>query len=139
MDVSAHRMGGRVIRLAVAGELDLATVAAVDEAVARVLTCPGLKVLLVDFAAVTFCDSRGIAVLERGCAAATRCEIGFHLVNISPLVRRLLDVLGTGFGASTINATAAAITPVAANVRTVSCSPSNHQPSRTATTGFTKA
>jgi anti-anti-sigma factor len=94
MDVTAHPVGDRVIRLAVAGELDLATVAAVDEAVARALTCAGLKVLIVDFAAVTFCDTCGIAVLERGYAAATRCEIGFQLVNTSPLIQSVLELLG---------------------------------------------
>lgn len=96
MDVTVHRIGDRVIRLAVAGELDMATVAAADAAVARTLTCAGLKVLIVDFAGVTFCDSRGIAMLERGHAAATRCGIAFQLVNITPLVRSLLNLLGTG-------------------------------------------
>ena len=56
--------------LALAGELDLAVVSRVDEAVAQVLA-DGLQLLVVDLGHLTFCDSSGLGALVR-CQRAVR-------------------------------------------------------------------
>jgi anti-anti-sigma factor len=48
----------------------------------------------VDFSGVTFCDSTGIASLERAYAAATQRSAPFRLVNVQPAVARVLAIVG---------------------------------------------
>jgi anti-anti-sigma factor len=81
--------------LAVAGELDVATApefqAALMDAVDRAQTA-----LVVDMGAVSFCDCRGFAALL---AAARHADVaGRHMriVNPTPAVCRLFNLLGGG-------------------------------------------
>ena len=62
--VRAQRDGSRVV-LTVEGELDLATVGGLQDAVAEVLSAGGPAELVLDLAGVTFLDSSGLGALLR--------------------------------------------------------------------------
>ncbi|MFI5757257.1 STAS domain-containing protein [Streptomyces sp. NPDC051569] len=88
---------GAVLRLR--GELDLDSVVQLDEAVTVCVTA-GRTVLLVDCTELGFCDSSGISGLIRGHRAVTAADPAdggaVHLVNLPPLIRRIIDVTGLG-------------------------------------------
>ncbi len=94
IEVGVGVLPGRRIRLSVAGEIDLATVGEVDTALTAAVSRDDTSGLVVDFARVTYCDSSGIAALDRACAAAARRAIPFQLVNLQPGVRRMLELVG---------------------------------------------
>jgi anti-anti-sigma factor len=84
---------GRVERLTVRGELDIATVPILERAFGAVLAQDDVPMIVVDLAKLTFMDSSGLHLLLRmndACAAADRLRI----VNGSPAVVRLLDLSG---------------------------------------------
>jgi anti-anti-sigma factor len=85
---------GRLIRLSVAGEIDMATVGELADPMTAAVERADVTGLIVDFAGVTFCDSVGIAALDRAYAAAGRRAIPFRLVNVQPGVRRMLELVG---------------------------------------------
>jgi anti-anti-sigma factor len=64
LTVLTERRGDRV-SVAVAGELDLATVGRLEEAVAGELAAGAVAELVVDLAEVTFLDSTGLGALLR--------------------------------------------------------------------------
>lgn len=94
MNISTHVVAGGVGRLSVAGEIDMDTVGELDATMSEVMTRSDVTKLVVDFAEVTFCDSSGIAALDRAYAAAAERGIGFQLVNLQPIVRRALEITG---------------------------------------------
>ena len=85
---------GRLIRLSVTGEIDMATVNELATPMTAALERADVTGLIVDFAGVTFCDSTGIAALDRAFAAASRRGIPFQLVNVQPGIRRVLELVG---------------------------------------------
>ena len=95
MRIDTYPVNDGLVRLAVAGEIDLDTADALTEAVDRVLATDRPAEVVVDLAEVTLCDSIGIDALLRARAAAAAQAV--HLVVINPrgIVRRALDVTGT--------------------------------------------
>jgi anti-anti-sigma factor len=90
LDLTVQATGGRV-RVTVRGELDLGTVDVLVDAVA-----PHARstVLELDVGGVTFLDAAGIGALVR-CQHAVRAQGGrLRLVDVSPVVRRVIDLAG---------------------------------------------
>jgi anti-anti-sigma factor len=81
-------------RLAVAGELDLATVDSLCLAAADVLH-PPIRAVLLDLDGVSFCGAAGVTALIQIHRAAANARIRLVLTGIQPQVRRVLDLAGT--------------------------------------------
>ncbi|MCW2954535.1 MAG: hypothetical protein JWQ48_3705 [Conexibacter sp.] len=81
------------IAVALAGELDLATVDAV-EAEIRDLRAAGFSEIVLDLRALVFIDSTGLRLLLRWDEAARRDGFSFAIVDGVGPVRRLLEVTG---------------------------------------------
>ena len=70
MDITRHDVNDALVRLAVQGEIDLATVGQLGDAIARTVA-GGCAEVIVDLADVGFCDSTGIrAIVQARNAAA---------------------------------------------------------------------
>lgn len=80
-------------RLAVTGELDMATGPSLEET-ARELLRDRPRVLTVDMQGVTFCDSSGIACLIRVQRAVAEVGGRLQLRHVYGLVRRVFDLAG---------------------------------------------
>lgn len=81
------------VTLVLAGEIDIATVSDLRAAAERLLKAPPARVIL-DFAAVTFCDSQGLSTLialNREIAAAGS---RLALARVGDFMARLLDITG---------------------------------------------
>ena len=89
VDVRFERAHGGVAIVAVAGEVDLATVSELRSALNRVIAPPRQEVV-VDLAAVEFIDASGIGALVG--AAAARAGVRFRLKAPSPPVERVLEL-----------------------------------------------
>jgi anti-sigma B factor antagonist len=87
------RCGGDEIEVTVAGEMDLATVGPLGQALAEVLETKPARVR-VDLAEVSFLDSSGIrclvGVAERSAAAGVRLVV----CNPTPVVLRVFEICG---------------------------------------------
>jgi len=82
--------GNGLLVLRVRGELDLSVRGGFEAAV--IVACALAPTVVVDLAAVTFCDSYGLAML-----LACAHEAGFHgtrldVINAGPQLRRLLEI-----------------------------------------------
>jgi anti-sigma B factor antagonist len=82
------------VRLAVVGELDLASQELLSRAAADVLQ-PHVRAMLLDLEGVGFCDAAGVTALIKLHRAATDAEIRLVLTGIRPQVRHVLDLTGT--------------------------------------------
>ncbi|OLE28473.1 MAG: hypothetical protein AUG44_07320 [Actinobacteria bacterium 13_1_20CM_3_71_11] len=87
-------LDGGTIRLAVAGDIDLATATALRHALRRPLREPGLTRLVVDLAEVGFLDAAGVAALVSGYQEAQAGDVAFQLVNCRPAPLRVLEIVG---------------------------------------------
>ncbi|GLY04221.1 MULTISPECIES: STAS domain-containing protein [Actinoplanes] len=86
---------GPAVRLALRGELDLATTDLVTEAAGEVLSAdPSPQKLLIDLDALTFCDSSGIDVLLTVQEEAEARGVAFRVVRVRGIVRRSFSVTG---------------------------------------------
>ena len=84
-----------VVRLQVAGEVDLATAPRLQTALlAAVAAAAPPTEVQVDLAEVRFLDAVGIGVLVRGREAARRTGVGFSAYNAHGIVLRVLEVVG---------------------------------------------
>jgi anti-sigma B factor antagonist len=83
-----------VICLDVTGDVDVASSAAVDNAIRLALTAPGIKHVLVDLSKVTFLDSTGINTLVQNHQRAGEQNIRLLVVNPSTMALRVLDLTG---------------------------------------------
>jgi anti-sigma B factor antagonist len=81
-------------RLAVAGELDMATVDLFTGMAIRALQLP-VRVLVLDFGGVSFCGAAGVGALIKIHLVAAQAGIRLVLTSIQPHVRRVLDIAGT--------------------------------------------
>ena len=81
------------VRLAVTGELDMATGPSLEET-ALALLRDRPRVLSLDMQGVTFCDSSGIACLIRVQRAVAEAGGQLELRQVRGLVRRVLDLAG---------------------------------------------
>jgi anti-anti-sigma factor len=75
--------------LALAGELDLATRGDLLAAVEKVRDA---KVVLLDCAALTFCDAAGVSALIEAREKVRAAGMGLTLVNVRGLPRRVLTI-----------------------------------------------
>jgi anti-anti-sigma factor len=89
LDLRAHEA-----RLAVTGELDLATQASLCATAAEVLQ-PPVRALLLDLGGVSFCGAAGVTSLLTIRRAAADADILLVLTGLQPSVRHVLDLLGT--------------------------------------------
>jgi anti-sigma B factor antagonist len=92
--VSRHELAGGVVRLAVAGELDLAVSEELATAQLREIETAGVTGLLIDLQQVTFLDSTGVSALVAGLSEARRRGIAFTVANAHDIVRAVLEVTG---------------------------------------------
>ncbi|MEE1783511.1 STAS domain-containing protein [Streptomyces sp. SP17BM10] len=79
--------------LALYGELDLDSVAALHAALEPVLDLPG-AIVVIDCAGLDFCDSTGLNALLRAQARATAAGGRIELARPRPLVLRMLELTG---------------------------------------------
>jgi anti-anti-sigma factor len=86
--------GQGTVRLALSGELDMASAETLAASVDHALRPDRPAQLVVDLAGVTFCDSTGIRALVDARAAALRCQVAFRTVNPRGLTRRVMSVTG---------------------------------------------
>jgi anti-anti-sigma factor len=86
-----HR--GRQARLAVAGELDVATVDQLTQVATGALRLP-VDVFVLDFGAVSFCGAAGVGALIKIHRIARQAAISLVLIRVQPRVRHVLDIVG---------------------------------------------
>ncbi|GHJ52897.1 hypothetical protein Nm8I071_22040 [Nonomuraea sp. TT08I-71] len=90
-----HCLDGQgVVRLALSGELDMASADAFQERVQQALASDRPEQLIIDLAALTFCDSTGIRALVDARAAVLACEVAFQVVNPRGVTHRVMRVTG---------------------------------------------
>jgi anti-anti-sigma factor len=85
---------GRVVTLTPAGEVDLRCAGALRAAIQDTLRTPHPVDVIVDLRQVTFLDCAGIGALVDGRNTAARRGRGYRVVNLQPLVHRVLDLTG---------------------------------------------
>jgi anti-anti-sigma factor len=83
-----------VVCLSVSGEVDIGTVDQLRDAIGEILGEHGVSGLLLDFGALHFLDSSGIAALVAGYHAARERGVGFGVLNCRGTVRNVLEVTG---------------------------------------------
>ncbi|WIM99867.1 STAS domain-containing protein [Actinoplanes oblitus] len=86
--------GPEVTRLVLTGDLDMATTEDLDEHVADVLDGTRPRLLVVDVAGLSFCDSSGIHALLSAQESAQRRGVSFVVSNPVGILRRALRVTG---------------------------------------------
>jgi anti-anti-sigma factor len=81
--------------LRVTGEIDIATVPALAEALQSRARAAGPGTdLIADLAAVTFIDARGLAALLEAADTARSCGLTFRVTGRPPCMMRLLELTG---------------------------------------------
>jgi anti-anti-sigma factor len=81
--------GSDILRLSIAGELDLASVESIHEAIDQVLSPDPLPVVF-DLGGLTFMDSSGIAMMLQISKRVSTIEVR----NVTPIVRRVIEATG---------------------------------------------
>ena len=94
MRIDKHVVNDGVIRLAVAGEIDLATCDDLYDAVVTAAGADRAAEVVVDLAEVSFCDSSGIGAIMRARNLAAAMGVGVLVINPYGGVRRVLDITG---------------------------------------------
>ncbi|WP_145776524.1 STAS domain-containing protein [Micromonospora olivasterospora] len=82
------------MRLALAGELEMATVETLYDTVAEAIAAGRPGRLVIDLAGVTFCDSTGIGALLDARAAANSSGVAFQATNPRGVTRRTMQITG---------------------------------------------
>jgi len=95
MNITRHNGDDGEVRLALAGELELATVDQLRQHVKQELAAsrPPSR-LLADLAEVTFCDSTGLGALLASRTDAADHDISFQVINPSGMTRRIMHATG---------------------------------------------
>lgn len=91
---SQHAVNDGVLRLAIAGEVDLANSDLLTEAISSLITAGHVAELIIDLDQVTFLDSSGIHALVRGRKLAEAFGIAYLITNPRKTVRQVLDITG---------------------------------------------
>jgi anti-anti-sigma factor len=86
--------GTAEVRLALAGDLDLASEGALRQAVEAAFKAGGVTSLTIDLAGVAFLDSTGVAGLVRARRLADAYQASFGVANATGAVAWVLDVAG---------------------------------------------
>jgi anti-sigma B factor antagonist len=81
------------VRVAVRGELDVATGPTLSDAVLA-LTRDGLAGVVIDLDEVTFVDSKGLSALLESHREATERDMTLRVVNLQPAVAKLFRITG---------------------------------------------
>jgi len=92
--VDRQGLAAGVVRLELAGEVDMMVSAELTSAQLREIRDPVVAGLVVDLNQVTFLDSTGIAALVTGMRAARERGIPFTVTNPHRMVRTVLEVTG---------------------------------------------
>lgn len=90
----SRRHDGDTVRVALAGELDLASSETVREHLEQVVRETQPRHLLVDMGGVTFCDSTGLEALICVRAAVTGQGTDFRLTNVHGVALMTLEITG---------------------------------------------
>jgi anti-sigma B factor antagonist len=85
---------GRVLTVAVSGDVDLATGPVVSDAIAGALAVDGVAAVRVDLSAVGFLDSSGISLLLKGRRGAEERGVTFQVVRASGIPLQVLQLTG---------------------------------------------
>jgi anti-anti-sigma factor len=94
LHLDTTRPAPSTVRVAVAGEIDLATAPTLQDRLITVLHEQTPAVLVVDLAGVTFLDCTGIGALVAARNAAIHAGGQIRISHPQPIVRRLLDLVG---------------------------------------------
>jgi anti-sigma B factor antagonist len=94
MNITEHQDGDGVTRLAVDGELDMATAGLLDRQVTRALLNRRPDRLVIEAGGVHFCDSSGIHALLQARELAHRHGADFVVTNPVGIMRRTLEITG---------------------------------------------
>lgn len=89
--------GDEVVRMRLAGELDVLCAREVRSAIDEAIGAPGVTRIELDLAAVTFIDSTGIGVLVGAVQRAKASDQEVEIVAVSATVRRVLAMTGLEF------------------------------------------
>jgi anti-anti-sigma factor len=87
--VDGHRDPSGVLTLAIAGELDLASIGSVHEAIDEAVDGNPERIVF-DLGGVTFMDSSGIAMMLQVSKRVGNVEVR----NVTPIVRRVIEATG---------------------------------------------
>ncbi|MEU4159281.1 STAS domain-containing protein [Actinoplanes sp. NPDC026670] len=94
MEVSSSRPSPGVFHVRAAGEIDMATVGTVQRHLAEAIGADDTVEVILNLAAVTFCDSSGIAAFDEAYGRATTRGIRFRVEQPQPVVSRILEIVG---------------------------------------------
>lgn len=83
-----------VVRVAVTGEIDLATADMLYAALSGVVFAQLSRRIEIDFAGVTFMDCTGISVLILVRSAAARVGCQLRIYNLRPILAQILELTG---------------------------------------------
>jgi anti-sigma B factor antagonist len=83
-----------VVRLAVAGDIDMSSSGELRDAIRQSLATAGIRQVIIDLDHVPFLDSTGVRTLLDGYLAATGYGKAFLVSNPQVLVRRVLAISG---------------------------------------------
>jgi anti-sigma B factor antagonist len=89
--ILSSRLDGAVTVLTVAGEIDVATAPELRERIVELVN-GGVYNLVIDMAAVEFCDSTGLGVLVGGLKRVRSHDGSLTLINVRDSVRRLFEL-----------------------------------------------
>ncbi|WBB82070.1 STAS domain-containing protein [Micromonospora sp. WMMD882] len=96
MELRMVEVGRDGVTLAPLGELDMATVGVLEEALTTALNRPGLRECVVDLAGVGFLDSTGLRALIDGLTLARERGVALRVTDPQPPVARVLRITSIG-------------------------------------------
>ena len=85
---------GATASVRLSGDIDLATHAAMESAIASASDTPGVATVVVNLGGVNFLDSSGIGGLIRGRRLADAAGIGYRIEGATGIARQALDLTG---------------------------------------------
>jgi anti-sigma B factor antagonist len=94
LGLTTHADPDGTVRLAVVGEIDMATVDPLTDAIISIVRGQSPRRLLVDFAQVGFLDSCGVSALVAAWHLAGTSQVDFAVINCRPNVLRVLELTG---------------------------------------------
>jgi anti-anti-sigma factor len=90
----SRSIDGGVLTVAVSGDIDLSTSAAVQTAVTGAVATPGVTGVEVDLSEVGFLDSSGIALLLKGRRSADEHRVAFRVTGAHGIAKRVMELTG---------------------------------------------
>lgn len=94
MRISQRANGGAVVHLAVAGEIDMASVDELQAAISDAVTRVDTSTVVIDLTDVSFCDSIGIGTLVRAHVEAAQHGTVVQISNPQRQIRRVFEITG---------------------------------------------